>query len=216
MLDFFRAVGVLKELPRQGWLDRRIPNPESVADHIYRSTMMAWVLGSEAGLDTERLVKIVLVHDLPEAEAGDATPYTDILASGTPVDEAVAQWRTLISPEQLTEGKRRKHEAEATGLARLCANLPGALATELTELWNEYAERRSPEARFAAEIDKLEALLQAIEYLAHGGEYKPLRAASRAVTAVSASRAGASTPAARANAQGVARIASTSIGRPSS
>ncbi len=164
MLDFLHAVGALKLLPRQGWLDRRIPNPESVADHIYRATIMAWALGSTAGLDTERLVKLVLVHDLPEAEAGDATPYDDMVEAGAEVDDAIAQWRQLTSPEQRAAWKDRKHVAEAAGLAKLCIDLPAPLASELTELWTEYAERSTLEARFAAEIDKLEALLQAIEY----------------------------------------------------
>src|SRR6185503_14650467 len=72
---------------------------------------------------------------------------------------------------------------------------------------------------FALFDDALALLLRAlqlVENIAHGGEYKPLRAASRAVTAASCSSAGASTPAARAKAQGIARMASTSIGRPSS
>jgi putative hydrolase of HD superfamily len=164
MLDFLHAVGALKNLPRQGWLDRRISEPESVADHIYRVTMMAWALGSAAGLDTQRLVKLALVHDLPEAIAGDATPYLDIVSGGTEVDRAVATWREVMTPEELAAARHRKYEAEADGLAQLCGTLPPALADELTELWEEYAERRSPEARFAAEVDKLEALLQAIEY----------------------------------------------------
>src|SRR5687767_13889062 len=164
MLDFLHAVGALKSLSRQGWLDRRISDPESVADHIYRVTMMAWALGSAAGLDTQRLVKLALVHDLPEAIAGDATPYLDIVSGGTEVDRAVATWREVMTAEDVAAAKRRKHEAEAAGLAELCALLRGSLASELTELWEEYAERRSPEARFAAEVDKLEALLQAIEY----------------------------------------------------
>ncbi|HZT09360.1 MAG TPA: HD domain-containing protein [Chloroflexota bacterium] len=164
MLEFLRAVGVLKTIPRQGWVDRRIPDPESVADHTYRSAMMAWALGQAAGLDTARLVKIVLVHDLPEAEAGDATPYVGIVETGVRVEDAVARWRDLLSPEERAEAKMRKHALEADGLARICASLPGSLGDELLDLWAEYSERRTPEARFAAEIDKLEALLQAIEY----------------------------------------------------
>src|SRR4051794_37149764 len=164
MLEFLRAVGALKTLRRQGWIDRRIAEPESVADHIYRATIMAWTLGAAAGLDTNRLVKLLLVHDLPEALAGDATPYLPILATGTDVQQAVAQWRQLMSDEDLAEARKRKHADEATGLADLCGLLPSSLAEELTELWTDYAERGSAEARFAAEIDKLEALLQAIEY----------------------------------------------------
>jgi 5'-deoxynucleotidase YfbR-like HD superfamily hydrolase len=87
-----------------------------------------------------------------------------VVAAGTDLDRAVATWREVMSAEELAAAKRRKHEAEAAGLAQLCAMLQGSLAHELAELWTEYAERRSPEAQFAAEIDKLEALLQAMEY----------------------------------------------------
>ena len=115
-------------------------------------------------MNTDRLVKLVLVHDLPEALAGDATPYVDILTSGTEIDQAVAHWRELMSEDDLAAAKTRKHAAEAAGLEQLCSLLPPGLADELTELWTDYAQRRTPEARFAGQIDKLEALLQAIEY----------------------------------------------------
>jgi len=125
---------------------------------------MAWLLGREALLDTDRLAKIMLVHDLPEAEVGDATPYAGIVAAGMAVHEAVPRWRERLTPEAHRSEKREKHRVEAEGLAKLCATLPEALQVELRELWTDYAERRSPEAQFAAQIDKLEALLQAIEY----------------------------------------------------
>ncbi|MEA2639257.1 MAG: 5-deoxynucleotidase [Chloroflexota bacterium] len=164
MLDFLRAAGALKTLPRQGWVDRGIPAPESVADHTYRDALMAWLLGREAGLDTDRLVKMMLVHDLPEVEVGDATPYGPIVAAGMDVAEAVPRWRELLTAGELAANQDAKHRAEAEGLDRLTSGLPPPLGDELAVLWHEYVERRSPEARFAAQIDKLEALLQAIEY----------------------------------------------------
>jgi putative hydrolase of HD superfamily len=170
MLEFLRSVGHLKTLPRQGWVDRGVPAPESVADHSYRMAMMAWMLGWEAGLDTDRLVKLVLVHDLPEAEVGDATPYAQILARGIGLSEAVPRWRELLSAEELAAAKRDKHRVEAEGLQQLAASLPARVRAELTELWMDYAQRRTPEACFVAEIDKLEALLQAIEYRDAGYE----------------------------------------------
>jgi len=168
MLEFLRTAGRLKTLPRQGWVDRGIAPAESVADHSYRAALMAWVLGQRAGLDTDRLVKIMLVHDLPEAEVGDATPYAGIVAAGMAVQEAVPRWRELLTPEAHRAAKREKHLMEAEGLEQLSATLPDVLRSELREVWTDYAERRSPEAQFAAQIDKLEALLQAIEYRHRG------------------------------------------------
>jgi putative hydrolases of HD superfamily len=168
VLDFLRTVGLLKTLPRQGWVDRGITDPESVAEHSFRGAWMAWTLGQDAGLNTDRLVKMMLVHDLPEAEVGDATPYAGIVAMGVDLQEALPRWRELVSPHDLAAAKHQKHLLEAEGLRQLSGGLVDPLQEELRELWEDYAERRSPEARFAAEIDKLEALLQAIEYREHG------------------------------------------------
>lgn len=164
MLDFLRAVGRLKALPRQGWVDRGIRDPESVAEHAFRGAWMAWTLGQAAGLNTDRLVKMMLVHDLPEVEVGDVTPYAGIVARGMELQEALPRWRELVSAEALAAAKREKHQLEAEGLRRLSLGLVDPLRSELRELWDDYAERRTPEAHFASQIDKLEALLQGIEY----------------------------------------------------
>lgn len=166
LVAFARIVGQLKAVPRQGWVDRGVSNPESVADHTFRAVMLAWALGSAAGLDTDRLVKLLLVHDLAEAEVGDATPYGALLSGAGP--EEVRRWRELVPVDQLDAAKREKHEREAAALARIVAELPELLAGEIHELAKDYAERLSPEARFAAQIDKIEALQQAMEYAEAG------------------------------------------------
>jgi len=164
MLDFFRAAGRLKTVARQGWVDRGVPSPESVADHTFRSAIMAWVLGHAAGLDTVRLMKLALVHDLAESEVGDATPYADVITNDADFPESVRRWRELLTPEQLAAAKQSKRRLETEAESRLSSLLPAELGAEVQELWTDYAERRTPDARFAAQIDKLEALLQAIEY----------------------------------------------------
>jgi len=168
MLDFMRSVGALKALPRQGWVDRGILNPESVADHSYRAALMAWLLGQQAGLDAERLLKIMLLHDLPEAIVGDSTPYGPMLEAGVNVAEAVSTWRKRLTPDEIAVARQVKHRREAEGLSQMIGSLPQTCADELAVLWHEYAEGHSPEARFASQIDKLEALLQAIEYRQQG------------------------------------------------
>jgi len=167
-IAFFRLAGRLKTLHRQGWLDRGVPEPESVADHSYRLALMAWMLGSAAGLDTAHLLKLVLVHDLPEALAGDATPYAQLIARGLDAEEAVSRWRELLAFEDLAEGQRRKRRSEEAALDELLADVDPVTAEEIRTLWIEYAERRTPEARFVVQIDKLEALLQALEYREQG------------------------------------------------
>jgi putative hydrolase of HD superfamily len=162
LLEFARSVGLLKAVRRQGWVDRGIAEPESVADHTYRAVMLAWVLGHAAGLDTDRLIKLMLVHDLAEAKVGDATPYGQLLDDVN--EDAVRRWRELLPPERLRAAKREKHEREAAALAEMTADLPESLAQEIRQLANDYDERDTAEARFAAQIDKIEALLQAVEY----------------------------------------------------
>ncbi len=163
-LEFFHAAGKLKTVARQGWVDRGIPDAESVADHTFRAMVMAWALGNEAGLDVARLLKLMLLHDIPEAEVGDATPYADVLGRGSELAAAVPRWRELLSSDELAAAKGRKRRSEEQAVGELAAQLPAPHSAELAELWLDYAERRSPEARFAAQIDKLEAALQAIEY----------------------------------------------------
>jgi 5'-deoxynucleotidase YfbR-like HD superfamily hydrolase len=130
---------------------------------------MAWVLGQQAGLDTERLLKLMLLHDLPEAEVGDVTPYGDVLA-GEELLESVPRWRELVTPDQLAAARVSKRNLEEAAVERLAAQLPQILGDDLRELWLDYSERRSAEAQFAAQIDKLEAALQALEYRDAGQE----------------------------------------------
>lgn len=168
LLTFLSHAGRLKALPRQGWLDRGILAPESVADHLYRTALMAWLLGELAGLDTTRLLKLVLIHDLPEALAGDATPYEPLVEQGMERSAAALRWRELLDPAALEHAKHQKDQRETSALIELAALLPRPLSQELGELWADYVERRSPEAQFAAQVDKLEAFLQAIEYQTAG------------------------------------------------
>ena len=72
-LDFFNIVGRLKRVRRTGWVVRKIFEPESVADHMYRMSMLVFML-RDPTIDKDRLLKICLVHDLAEAIVGDITP----------------------------------------------------------------------------------------------------------------------------------------------
>jgi putative hydrolase of HD superfamily len=164
LAQFFALVGELKRLPRQGWLDRGVPQPESVADHTYRLALMAWTLGAEAGMDAAHLVKLVLVHDLPEALAGDATPYRALIARGLTPEEATTRWHDVLTEDELAADREDKTATERAAMAGVTAGLDRTLAEEMMALWEEYVERRSQEARFVSQLDKLEALVQALEY----------------------------------------------------
>ena len=68
-LDFFRLVGKLKTTPRTGWVNNEVISPESIADHMYRMSMLAMLI-TDPVIDKNRLIKICLVHDLGESIVG--------------------------------------------------------------------------------------------------------------------------------------------------
>ena len=139
-MEFFSKVGELKGLPRTGWVEAGIGEPESVADHCFRTSIIAMVLSDLQGHDAAKAVRMALLHDLAEIETGDLTP---------------GQKRER-GPSLMTE--------EEGAVANLLSLLPGDLAERYMELWEELREGASPEAEVVAHADKLEMVLQAVEY----------------------------------------------------
>lgn len=135
ILDFLRAAEALKTATRSGWTSAG--QRESVAEHTWRLCLMALVLHPAfPEVDFARLAKICIVHDLGEAIGGD-----------------------VPAPEQEGRGGSKAAE-ERRDLLQLLAPLPPALREEITALWDEYEAARSPEARLAKALDKLETILQ--------------------------------------------------------
>jgi putative hydrolase of HD superfamily len=135
----------LKALPRTGWLLRGIRDVESVAAHTCGVAITAMVLADLTRargqvIDGEAVLRMALLHDLTEARMGDL-PSTI---------------KPLFDP-----GVLRQAEERAAG--DLLAPL-GRLAAEYQELWVAYEERQSLEARIVKAADKLDLLLQAVEY----------------------------------------------------
>ena len=166
LLDFLEQAGRLKRLRRKGWVDRGVAEPESVADHSYRLALLALLAGSLwPGIDVSRAVILALVHDLPEALAGDQTPFDRQLEAG--VDPAqLFRSRPSYSPEAEAEKSARERAA----LRQMVARLPDELRRLLSEAWEEYEAGVTPEARLVRQLDKLETALQAIEYRAEQPE----------------------------------------------
>ncbi len=162
----------LKRVPRQGWLDRGVPplDVESVADHSLGVALLAWMAALEAraggaDLDPARVLALALIHDLPEAEIGDWTPYTsaDVNAHAASGERAAfLNARQTRSPER-TAAKRA---AEQAAIDRLVSTLPSAPGATLASLWQELADGVTPEARFVKQADHLETFLQSRTYLA--------------------------------------------------
>ncbi|UCE37973.1 MAG: HD domain-containing protein [Thermoplasmata archaeon] len=133
---FFR-VGKLKRLLRSGWLRHKIPEPESVADHSFRTVFMAMVLGDTLDVDSSKLIRMAVVHDLAEVMAGDITPHDGIT-------------------------REEKREKEEEGLRELLLDISNK--EQILNLWMEYEKGESKEAKILREIDKLEMAITAVEY----------------------------------------------------
>jgi len=133
-LVFIREAERLKNVLRSGHTStgRR----ESTAEHSWRLCLMVLVFARELeGLDLARLLQICIVHDLGEAISGDI-PAVD--------QHAVPD----------------KSERERRDLRQLLTPLPELLQQMFVELWDEYEQARSPEARAAKALDKLETMIQ--------------------------------------------------------
>ncbi len=156
----FHLAGRLKTLKRQGWIDRGVDQPESVADHSWRLALMALLISRRSeGIDPERAVTLALVHDLPEAIVGDITPFDDRLKDDP---DRARLFHEL--PEYSQQADIAKTDAERRAIRELTADLPDDLGILLIDAWEEYETGQTPEARLVRQLDKLETWLQALEY----------------------------------------------------
>lgn len=164
LVTLFRHLLKLKSTPRTGWLDRGLPPPEteSVADHVLMTTLVGWVTADES-LDRDRVLKLTLVHDLAESITGDPPPYD---RAGLPPATDVAAIREFFSRSHVRtpEDKRAKDLRELAAMDELTALMPEETASEIAALWHEYEAGATPEARFAKDLDRFEAFLQARDY----------------------------------------------------
>jgi putative hydrolases of HD superfamily len=146
-LRFLREADQLKGVLRQSSiLDGT--RKENSAEHSWHLALMAQVLGGYAppGTDLSRVTAMLLIHDLVEIDAGDLFVYADAAAQA------------------------RQEAAEHAAAGRIFALLPAGQAQELRALWDEFEERRTPEARFARALDRLQPMLA--NYYLGGGTWQ--------------------------------------------
>ena len=180
---FLHRAGRLKLTKRTGWLDRGVPpaETESVADHSWRTALLAWLAASStAELDADRVLKLALVHDLAEAVTGDHPPYDP-----ADVPDAADARRAFLDRRHVRAEERHaaKRAAEAAAMTDLLRELPWTLAGPLADLWRELTEGETVEARFVKQADKLETYLQSREYLASGPD-RPMTSFAAEVVAM--------------------------------
>jgi len=148
LIGFFETIAKLKKEKRKGWLVKGVKDCESVADHSQQLSAMALFFAKKLGLDECKAVKMAVVHDLPEAICGDYAV------------------RVNEKNQEVTSNEKKQKEQQA--LEQLCGMLDSENATELKGLWEEYEKRESKEARLVYELDRLEAIFQALEYEKQG------------------------------------------------
>ena len=141
--NFFQKVLKLKTIPRQGWKEKlEINHPESVADHSYAVSTMSMILSDLEGLNTEKIIKMALLHDLAESMVGD------------------------IIPNKITNDEKIFKENQA--MRQILKNLPDKITNSYFEIWNEYQNNSSRESNLLHDIDKLEMAFQAKFYQEKG------------------------------------------------
>ena len=166
LLHFLIETGKLKKMPRTGFVWLGIKNPETIAQHAYRVTIMNWILGRKVKpkLNIGRVIKISLVHDLCEIYAGDMTPYWGLLPRDKEKRKEVLKRWIRLTKKIKEKRERKKFQKEKKALQKLTRNLEPNLKKEIMSCWLDYERLSSREGRFVKQGDKVETLLQALEY----------------------------------------------------
>ncbi|KDQ19110.1 hypothetical protein BOTBODRAFT_484197 [Botryobasidium botryosum FD-172 SS1] len=139
-LAFFHILERLKTQKRTGWVNNKIPDAESISDHMYRMSILAMCTSDET-LDVAKCVMMCVVHDLAEAQVGDITPSEGISKEDKSLLEAQAMHNFV---------HQMLHDSPA--------------AQRIISLWEEYEAGQTAEARFVKDLDRLEMALQGVEY----------------------------------------------------
>jgi putative hydrolase of HD superfamily len=140
---FIQSIFRLKKIKRTGWLAKgKILNGESIADHSYSLSALCMVFSDILGLDTEKVMKMCIIHDLAESIIGD------------------------IMPGEIPDKEKKMKENKV--MKSILFSLPVSVKIDYFGIWKEFLLNGSKEAQLVHKVDKLEMLLQAREYLLQG------------------------------------------------
>lgn len=133
-IRFIMEIDKLKEVYRQSYTSSGL-RPENDAEHSWHLALMAMCLQEHLGeADLLKVLRLVLIHDLVEIEAGDAYCYDE---------------------KQVREQKMRERDAAV----KIFNILPPDQASEFMQLWEEFEKGASPEARAAMLLDRFQPVL---------------------------------------------------------
>lgn len=135
-VEFIVEIDKLKQIRRRTWLmdQSRLEND---AEHSWHLAVMAILLlehAEQPQLDLPRVLKMVLIHDLVEIDAGDTFAYDDV-------------------------GAQDKAQRETAAADRIFQLLPTDQAADFRATWEEFEARETPEARYAAALDRFQPML---------------------------------------------------------
>jgi putative hydrolases of HD superfamily len=134
-LAFVLEIDRLKSIIRRNYLIDESRH-ENSAEHSWHLAMIVLVLYRYASepIDLLKTLRLVLLHDVVEIDAGDAFVYDE-------------------------DAQQRREQLERVAAVRIFGLLPSQQGEEFHQLWLEFEERQTPEARFAAAVDRLMPLL---------------------------------------------------------
>ena len=134
-IQFIMELDKIKKIGRQTYLSDA-SRKENDAEHSWHLALMAFVLAdySNEPIDVLKTMKMVLLHDVIEIDAGDTYAYD-------------------------TEANKTKRERELKAADRIFGLLPEAQKSEYRGLWDEFEAMETPESKFANMLDKVQPLL---------------------------------------------------------
>ncbi|OJZ91820.1 hypothetical protein BO85DRAFT_486296 [Aspergillus piperis CBS 112811] len=146
-IPFFHLLERLKTTKREGWRRFGINSGESISDHMYRMSVMTMLAPPTLAsrLNLPHCMKMALIHDMAESLVGDITPVDRV---------------------DKTEKARREAAVMDYIANNLLGGVPGGMLTgqEILKVFNEYEANETLEAQFVHDVDKMELLLQMVEY----------------------------------------------------
>ncbi|MBS3813481.1 MAG: HD domain-containing protein [Candidatus Bipolaricaulota bacterium] len=143
LTKLFFELGQLKRSPRSGWLRLGIEEPETVAEHSFRTAAIGFFLAILEGADPYRSAAFCLFHDIGESRTGDL----DWLAQRySPGDDYIS---TEVLEDQIE-------------------SLPEDLHNEISDLMKGTQEENGDLLLIARDADLMDLLIQSLEYLASG------------------------------------------------
>ena len=134
-LDFIREIDKEKQIFRQTYVSDAT-RKENDAEHAWHMAVMAFLFSEYANeeIDVLRTIRMILIHDVVEIDAGDTYAYDEV-------------------------GKQSQREREEKAANRLFGMLPEDQAKDLLALWEEFEAGETNEARFARALDNFQPMM---------------------------------------------------------